>query len=148
VSRRNIWDTSATPSGIKREWYVCMYAQVLKDTYFGLDNWCECRNLLLYYKRCALASHGCNADTKQFLWHIMHVLYIYIFLLNHSISSRNQHQNPLDCFKDQSMHRDGQWEMTLFFILCYDYDDNVWKRGWNIRSDIKYIALHWISTKY
>jgi hypothetical protein len=21
----NIWDTSATPSGIKREWYVCVY---------------------------------------------------------------------------------------------------------------------------
>jgi hypothetical protein len=28
VSRRNIWDTSATPSGIKGEWYVyvCYYA--------------------------------------------------------------------------------------------------------------------------
>jgi hypothetical protein len=25
VSRRNISDTYATPSGIKREWYVCMY---------------------------------------------------------------------------------------------------------------------------
>jgi hypothetical protein len=25
VSRRNIWDVSATPSGMKREWYVCMY---------------------------------------------------------------------------------------------------------------------------
>jgi hypothetical protein len=26
VSRRNIWDTSATPSGIKREWYVCIHS--------------------------------------------------------------------------------------------------------------------------
>jgi hypothetical protein len=25
VSRRNIWDVSAIPSEIKREWYVCMY---------------------------------------------------------------------------------------------------------------------------
>jgi hypothetical protein len=24
-TRRNISDTSATPPGIKREWYVCMY---------------------------------------------------------------------------------------------------------------------------
>jgi hypothetical protein len=25
ASRRNIWEASATPSGIKRKWYVCMY---------------------------------------------------------------------------------------------------------------------------
>jgi hypothetical protein len=27
ASRRNIWNASATPSEIKREWYVCMYVE-------------------------------------------------------------------------------------------------------------------------
>jgi hypothetical protein len=29
ASRKNILDASATPSGIKREWYVCMYVEEL-----------------------------------------------------------------------------------------------------------------------
>jgi hypothetical protein len=33
VFRRYIWDTSATPSGIKREWYVCMYEIILCGCY-------------------------------------------------------------------------------------------------------------------
>jgi hypothetical protein len=28
VSRMNIWDTSPTPSGIKRKWYVCIYVSL------------------------------------------------------------------------------------------------------------------------
>jgi hypothetical protein len=34
--------------------YVCMYVvyitQVLKDTQFGLDNWCECGNLFIAHE--------------------------------------------------------------------------------------------------
>jgi hypothetical protein len=32
ASRRNIWDASATPSGIKREWYVCI-EQMFQTTF-------------------------------------------------------------------------------------------------------------------
>jgi hypothetical protein len=29
-------------------YHLVSIAQVLKDTYFGLDNWCECGNLFIY----------------------------------------------------------------------------------------------------
>jgi hypothetical protein len=29
--------------------YLVSITQVLKDTYLGLDNWCECENLFIIY---------------------------------------------------------------------------------------------------
>jgi hypothetical protein len=38
LSRRNIWDASAAPSGIKHEWYVCMYIDPLSRTRTSLKS--------------------------------------------------------------------------------------------------------------
>jgi hypothetical protein len=39
IAQRNIWDASATPSGIKREWYVCINVNTGMQTYIATCCW-------------------------------------------------------------------------------------------------------------
>jgi hypothetical protein len=55
LSRRNIGDTSATPLGIKREWYVCMYEKnVVPTPLSGIR----------VGRRRILEKHGCQHCTR------------------------------------------------------------------------------------
>jgi hypothetical protein len=54
----NIWDTSTTPSRIKREWYVCMYNHSLVKLFcvniwfdWFIDMRIRQRNLFVYWRR-------------------------------------------------------------------------------------------------
>jgi hypothetical protein len=100
ASRRNIWDVSATPTRIKRRWYVCMY--VTSDP---------------------PRLHTCAMLIQKCFSIILCILYSYkpspwISLL------KKQQQNPLGSFKDLSIQRDWS-RKRLCFILCYDEYDNI-----------------------
>jgi quinol-cytochrome oxidoreductase complex cytochrome b subunit len=73
VSRRNILDVSATPSGIMREWYVCMHKKAVPV------------NLLSFlYKR---LRGVVNFENFVLLLSLFYILIIFYDLLNDGLRS-------------------------------------------------------------
>jgi hypothetical protein len=68
-------------------------------------------------KRSTSASLGYIADTKVFLYYIMQIIYIETVPLNHAAYEKKSHENPLGSFKDLSIHRDRQREVTLLYTM-------------------------------
>jgi hypothetical protein len=113
VSRRNIWDTSATPSGIKREWYVCMYKFFFftehgvsqdpcnYDVYAGSKPFSEIetKSLSKYI-----------AGLSNLLAYVSFHSYGEILLLPYSDSS-----SPVDNYSDLV----SKWIWVVMRLLCY-----------------------------
>jgi hypothetical protein len=71
VSRRNIWDASATPSGMEREWYVCMYVFVVYFLYFD-EQFGAVVRIVAYY-----VGRGFDPSTKH---ELICLYWVWVFL--------------------------------------------------------------------
>jgi hypothetical protein len=93
----------------------------------------------------AEASQGRNADTKVFLYYIIHVIHIQTFLFNHS--SIKMHQNPWGRFKDLCIHRDRQREATLLYTMSLATRPGVTRMEMDETKVFLYYIVHVIYTK-